>query len=318
MKIMWLRYAPKSIGSTQPPNKNMKKYNNFPRYLASKKTVDDRALNQRVWDALAESLNDPWDIEILEIGGGIGTMIERLHERDTLQHVHYTLLDEQPENIAAAKERLPQWADEQNFDVSWDGDTLVLWKMGYQTHVDFLAEDLFDFLARRPAEQQYDLLISHAFLDLVDIPATLPELFKTLKPNGNFYFTINFDGETIFEPAVPDDTEIITAYHRTMDERIIDGKLSGDSRAGRHLFTHLRDAGAKIEAAGASDWVVFAPYPADEAYFLHFIVDTVRGALDGQIAPQRIQSWASARHAQIERSTLVYIAHQLDFFGSVP
>ena len=296
----------------------MTEYNNFPRYLASKKTVDDRALNQRVWDVLAESLNTYEDVYILEIGGGIGTMIERLLERKALQHVRYTLLDEQPENIAAAKEHLPQWADEQNFTWHWDGDTLVLWKMGNQTKVDFLVEDLFDFLARRPADQKYDLLIAHAFLDLVDIPATLPKLFKTLKPNGNFYFTINFDGETIFEPAVPNDAEIMQAYHRTMDERIIDGKLSGDSYAGRHLFTHLRAAGGQIVEAGASDWVVYSPYPADEAYFLHFIVDTVRGALDGKIAPQQIESWASARHAQIESEALVYIAHQLDFFGSVP
>ncbi len=299
----------------------MSDYTDFSRYLASKKSVDDRALNQGVWDALAESLNTYEDVEILEIGGGIGTMIERLLERDTLQHVHYTLLDEQPENIAAAKKRLPQWADEHNFLTSWDGEELVFWKNGRVAKVSFLVEDLFDFLARRPAGQQYDLLIAHAFLDLVDIPATLPRLFKVLKPDGRFYFTINFDGETIFEPTVPDDAEIMAAYHRTMDERITNGVLSGDSRAGRHLFKHLRDAGGEILRAGSSDWVVFGDekgYPADEAYFLHFIVDTVRGAVDGKIASRQIESWASARHAQIESGALVYIAHQLDFFGSVP
>ena len=298
----------------------MPNYTDFPRYLASKKSVDNRALNQRAWGALAESLNTYEDVEILEIGGGIGTMTERLLENQVLQHAHYTLLDEQPENIAAARERLPLWADEHNFDSHWEGETLFLSKMGNQAKVDFLAEDLFDFLARRTPDQQYDLLIAHAFLDLVDVPATLPQLFETLKPKGYFYFTINFDGETIFEPAVPDDAAIMAAYHRTMDERIIDGKLSGDSNAGRHLFTHLREAGGEILSAGSSDWVVFAQqdiYPADEAYFLHFIVDTVRGALDGKIDSHRIESWASARHAQIESGALVYVAHQLDFFGRV-
>ncbi len=296
----------------------MSNYSDFPRYLASKKTVDDRALNQRVWDALSKSLDTYEAVEILEIGGGIGTMMERLLERGVLQHAHYTLLDEQPENITEARERLPKWADKHNFEARWEGETLVLWKMGNQTKVDFLAEDLFSFLARRPVEQQYDLLIAHAFLDLVDIPATLPRLFEILKPEGNFYFTINFDGETIFEPAQPDEVEIMAAYHRTMDERVVDGKLSGDSRAGRHLFTHLHEAGGKILEAGASDWVVFGDekgYPADEAYFLYFIVDTVRGAVDGEIASGQIESWASARHAQIESGSLVYIAHQLDFFG---
>ncbi len=298
----------------------MSNYSDFPRYLASKKTVDDRALNQRVWDALAESLDTYEDVEILEIGGGIGTMIERLLEQGVLQHARYTLLDEQPENIAEARERLPKWANKHNFEVRWEGETLVLWKMGNQTKVDFLAEDLFNFLARRKPEQKYNLLIAHAFLDLVDVPATLPQLFESIRPEGNFYFTINFDGETIFEPVVPDDVEIMAAYHRTMDERVISGKLSGDSRAGRHLFTHLREAGGQILEAGSSDWVVFGDesgYPADEAYFLHFIVDTVRGALDGEISSHQIKNWASARHAQIESGTLVYIAHQLDFFGSV-
>jgi SAM-dependent methyltransferase len=203
----------------------------------------------------------------------------------------------------------------------WNSDdSLALFPENMSLKIDFLAEDLFDFLTRRPAEQQYDLLIAHAFLDLVDIPVTLPQLFETLKPDGNFYFTINFDGETIFEPAVPGDDEVMAAYHRTMDERIIDGRLSGDSRAGRHLFAHLHDAGAIIEQAGASDWVVFShdsAYLADEAYFLHFIVDTVRGAVEGKVGPHQIESWASARHAQIESGTLVYIAHQLDFFGSI-
>jgi len=295
--------------------------NDFPRYLASKKSVDDRALNQGVWDALAALLDNPCDLEILEIGGGIGTMLERLLERDSLQHVHYTLLDEQPENIETARQRLPEWAGVRGFATHWEGESLVLWRMGVQTRVDFLAEDLFDFLARFASKSQYDLLIAHAFLDLVDIPATLPRLFEMLKPGGHFCFTINFDGETIFEPAHPDDSEIMSAYHRTMDERVTNGKPSGDSRAGRHLFNHLRAAGGEILAAGSSDWVVFATegvYPADEAYFLHFIVDTVRGALDGAIAPEQIDAWASARHAQIERDILVYIAHQLDFFGRVP
>ena len=35
-------------------------------------------------------------------------------------------------------------------------------------------------------------------LDLVPLPETLRLLFDLLGPEGTFYFTINFDGETIF------------------------------------------------------------------------------------------------------------------------
>jgi len=301
----------------------MQDYTDFIRYLASKKSVDNRALNQQVWDQLAAKLNVEKKLSILEIGGGIGTMVERLFEREVLQVAEYTLLDEQPENIAEARRRLPAWAENEDFHISWDNENLILWKDGYETRINFLTEDLFDFLSRRNSAEKYELLIAHAFLDLVDIPATLPKLFSLLHPESLFYFTINFDGETIFEPAIPHDKEIMTRYHRTMDARLIDGKLSGDSRAGRHLFSHINTSGGEILATGSSDWVVFASqngYPDDEAYFLHFIVNTVHDALlsDGKIAQDLIDAWASTRHAQITSGTLIYIAHQLDFLGRIP
>src|SRR5262249_9484522 len=111
--------------------------------------------------------------------------------------------------------------------------------------------------------------------------------------------------------------------HQTMDRRLIAGKPSGDSRTGRHLFAHLRAAGAEVLAAGSSDWVVFASangYHADEAYFLHFIIHTVHSALTGHpdVDPGRLADWIAQRHAQVEQGTLVYIAHQLDVLGRVP
>ena len=82
-------------------------------------------------------------------------------------------------------------------------------------------------------------------------------------------------------------------------------------------------AGVDVVAAGGSDWVVFAGangYPADEAYFLHDIIHTIRTALTGhpQLDAERLSNWVAQRHAQIEEGTLVYIAHQLDVLGRVP
>ena len=119
------------------------------------------------------------------------------------------------------------------------------------------------------------------------------------------------------------DAKIEQLYHQTMDNRMTDGKRSGDSRSGRHLFGHLRQAGAHILAAGGSDWVVFAGengYPADEKYFLQFIVETMRRALQNHPAldQQQFAQWIARRQAQIETGELVYIAHQLDFLGRWP
>ena len=107
-----------------------------------------------------------------------------------------------------------------------------------------------------------------------------------------------------------------------VDERITDGQPSGDSRSGRHLFHQLRQAGGEILAAGSSDWVVFAGddgYPADEAYFLQFIVHTMQQALAGhpELDAARFADWIRQRQKQIENGDLVYIAHQIDFFGRI-
>jgi hypothetical protein len=96
----------------------------------------------------------------------------------------------------------------------------------------------------------------------------------------------------------------------------------GDSRAGRHLFSHLQMAGAQVLAAGASDWVVHSvngKYPADEAYFLHFILHFFEESLTGhpELNAAAFANWIKERRAQIERGELVYIAHQMDFLAKV-
>lgn len=302
-------------------------YNDFVRYLAAKVSVDDRALNRHVWQRLAHELRaSPSDepLRVLEVGAGIGTMISRILVQNLLPgDAHITALDASAENIAAARQRLPQWAAASGFTCAMQQGSLSLRCGEQHIVVDLEAADLFDFV-RRAHHQPWDLVLAHAFLDLVDVPSTLPQVFRLLRAGGLFYFTLNFDGVTALEPPFDAafDAQIEALYHQTMDERRVSGKPSGDSRTGRHLFRHLREVGAQILAAGGSDWEVFAGpdgYPADEAYFLHFLVDTIGAALQGHplIDTQRLSAWVAARHSQIARGELVYIAHQLDFVGRV-
>jgi SAM-dependent methyltransferase len=299
----------------------------FTRYLSAKKSVDDRALNKDVWQALKSALprgapTSP--VHILELGAGIGAMIERLLDWGTFDHVEYTALDEQNEHLQALTERLSIWAAANQARFSPLPSEAFRLELGDRTiQVHPQAVDVFDF-ASRQSSPRWDLLIAIAFLDLVDISTALPQFFRLLRPDGWFYFTINFDGLTLFEPLIdpPLDEMIQTLYHRTMDERFRQGLPSGDSRAGRHLFENIRRAGGVVLASGASDWVVFPGqhgYPKDEAYFLHFIVHTIEQSLEGhpELDADLLHHWASARHAQIERLELIYIAHQLDFFGRV-
>ena len=121
---------------------------------------------------------------------------------------------------------------------------------------------------------------------------------------------------TSLEPTINAelDERIERLYHQTMDTR----PTGGDSKSGRHLFGHLKSAGAEILAAGAADWVVHAvngKYLEDEKYFLHFILHFFEESLTGhaELEADVFADWLAKRHTQIERGELIYIAHQMDF-----
>ncbi len=299
----------------------------FTRYLAAKKSVDDRALNRHVWSSLRDSIAflklNQQPLRVLEIGAGIGTMVERVLEWQLWGgDVVYTAIDADPDNIATAYRRLHDWGDMHGYEIDRTERKIALVEPNRAISLALETIDVFDFIQREAGRQTWDLLIAHAFLDLIDIPSILPSLFSLIQESGLFYFTINFDGLTILEPAidVAYDARVMDLYHRSMDERRVGGKPSGDSRTGRHLFDHLREVGASVIDAGSSDWVVFPGpwgYPEDEAYFLHFMIHTIDLALrkHPELDAGRFADWVAERHAQIEKGILIYIAHQLDLVG---
>lgn len=289
----------------------------FPRYLLAKQSVDDRALNKDVLSALRANLpQEP--IRIVEAGAGIGTMLRRLVRWDVIRQAEYVLLDEAAENIEYASEWVKVWAEESGLSVERSGENQArVFDEAREVHIQFERADVFDFIQKN--EKPADLLIAHAFLDLLPIAETLPSVLSLTRNLA--WLTINFDGATIFEPVIETalDAQIERLYHETMDTR----PTGGDSRSGRHLFGHLRNAGAEVLAAGASDWVVYARngmYPDDEKYFLHFILHFFEESLTGhpELDAEAFAKRLRARRAQIERGELIYIAHQMDFLARRP
>ena len=288
----------------------------FPHYLLSKQSVDDRALNKTVLDSLKANLPAA-PIRIIEVGAGIGTMLMRLLRWGLLTKADYVLVDEMTENIESAKEWIPLWAVEAGLSVERvERDSLRVFDSFRDVQIHFQCADVFDFIKKN--SEPADLLIAHAFLDLLPMPESMPSLLALT--NHLAWLTVNFDGVTSLEPTIDPllDEQIEWLYHASMDTR----PTGGDSRAGRHLFSHLQAAGADILSAGASDWVVHSvngKYPADEAYFLNFILHFFEESLTGHVElnAAAFANWIKERRAQIERGELVYIAHQMDFLAKV-
>lgn len=296
------------------------------RYLAAKQSVDDRALNRGVYQALAQTLGprrDAGTLSFLEMGCGLGAMVERLWDGGLFARADYTGVDQSPEHLAAAMARLMAFAQGKGAQIlEIGGKALSFAGPGLALQVTLKAADMFDFTAREQGRAAWDVVMAHAFLDLVDLRTALPRLFGLLKAGGWFYFTLNFDGATMFLPPLEPtlDARIESLYHAAMDSRRVDGRPSGSSRTGRLLFDLLPRCGGRVLAAGSSDWVVFPGpegYPGDEAYFLRHILDTVEAAVRGGagLGEEELQNWIRTRRRQIDRGELTYVAHQLDFFG---
>ncbi|MGX7681700.1 hypothetical protein ACSMXN_22675 [Jatrophihabitans sp. DSM 45814] len=288
----------------------------YGRYLAAKTSVDDRALNRQVLSELSRLMPSAAP-RVLEIGAGLGTMVARLLDWGIIDAGEYTLLDVDLELLNNSRQWLRDWAATRDLRCELSPEGLRVGDL----RVRFVPAELGSYLEAGYG-QPADVLIANALLDLLDVPAILPGLLHLLVPGGVYWFTINYDGESIFEPGHPRDAQIMRAYHRDMDERVRYGRPGGDSRTGRHLFHQLRAAGAPAVAAGASDWVVFAAqdgtYPHDEAYFLGSILRTVADALQDRVEPVELAEWVSARERQLACGELVYIAHQLDLVGRSP
>jgi len=285
-------------------------------YLAAKKTVDDRALNRRVLDDLRRLL-PPQPLTVLEVGAGLGTMVARLLDWQVMTAGEYTLLDVDRRLLRDSRTWLCDWAAARGLPAEPTPDGLRIGDL----HVRLVEAEIAGYL-EQDDEQRADLLIANAVLDLVDVPTVLPGLLALLRPGGAYWFPITFDGESVFQPDHPADAVVLELYHRSMEGRMRHSRPAGERYTGRHLFGHLRAAGAPALSSGSSDWVVHAgpdrTYPDDEAAFLGFILQTIEAELTGRPDVPGLADWLAARRHQLDRGELVYLAHQLDFAGRRP
>lgn len=291
----------------------------FRRYLLAKRTVDDRALDRRTVDTLREQVQAraserDGPFRVLEVGAGIGTMLSRLVDWDVLPagDIRYTAVDIEPDNVAAIPDYLREWAADSAVSVREAPLTLV--GPDRRIEVDPVAADA---VAYADDGAGYDLLVGAALLDILDREG-LATLLGALAPGGSYYFPITFDGATRFRPSHPADRAVERHYHDHMD-----AKPGGDSRAGGAVLERLRELpDATLTAVAGSDWVVRpvdGAYPADEAYFLRHILDTVERAV-GEVAGDsfaELDPWLARRREQVAAAELLYHTHQLDFLGRI-
>ena len=288
----------------------------YPEYLAIKQAIDDRSLNQSVWQALTAALelqaSNP-EFRILEIGAGTGTMILRLLDAGLLNRCQYLAVELEPDFSRVAEKDLSDWAGAHDYRMevvspsSW-----TLEKDKKEIEIQWISADILAMPSNFESGY-FDLLIGHAVIDLLPVPECMPGLLALLKPGGGYYFSLNFAGETSFLPTDPRDLEITAAYHHDMDSRF-PGMEWRASQTGLVLGSWLKEQGSLVLAEGDSNWQLasVADPSAAENRFIGNILDTMEKALAGL---DGLEDWLKLRRQQADSGGLIYFAANRDYFG---
>ncbi|MFB6250983.1 MAG: SAM-dependent methyltransferase [Halobellus sp.] len=291
-----------------------------PRYLESKRSIDQRAFSRPVRDRFFDEL--PSEPRIFEAGCGTGVTVPRLLSWG-VEAGRYRGVDTDPRIIAFARAVRPQELRREGHATGnvppEDGVSPTDAAPDEDGRPDFTAADLSvrfatgDALAALESSSTtgYDAVVAQAFADLVAPSRLASAVESSLRPGGLAYFPITFDGGTLFQPDHPADDAVEKAYHTAIDDR-----PGHDPRAGRHLLDLLGRRDGDLLAAGGSDWIVRprnGGYPADERYFLSRILGFIAEAVPPtSVDVPDFDDWLATRREQLAAGTLTYVAHQYD------
>ena len=292
----------------------------LPRYLESKRSVDERALAPRVRDRFIDAL--PPEPTLLEAGSGTGVTVPRLLSWG-VDEGRYRGVDADSRIVAFARRVRPMALRRRGYAVAEGVPADGSQPADATGRPDFTVGDLAvgfetgDALDVLEGAESVDAVIAQAFADLVPLPQLVSAVESALRPGGVAYLPITFDGGTIFQPDHPVDDAVEAAYHAAIDDR-----PGRDVRAGRHLIDLFRRRDGDLLAVGSSDWIVRprgGGYPADERYFLDRLLGFVENTVpDGDRAVEAFDDWLSARRDQLEAGELTYVAHQYDLLYRAP
>ena len=154
------------------------------RYLAAKREIDDRALSQSVWRKLRRRLRQAdrrGPLAVIEMGGGIGTMFDRVLDWALTPHLRYTLIEANRDYLAEFQSRLKPLPF-----ISTDSENRYHGQApsGVTFALEMSCDDIYAAIDDPNMFFRYDLVMAHAVMDLVNIPETLNGFQRLLRPGG--------------------------------------------------------------------------------------------------------------------------------------
>lgn len=297
---------------------------NFQRYLLSKYNLDFNSLHLTTLSRLynyMEKINFP--SQILDLGGGIGSMFTYFTQDEIQCEFDYTLVDESIENIRFIPENVSYQSKEKGLNFEECGSQKFRVSNGESIcQLQTVCSSTEEFINIWNKGKSFDIVLASSYLDIVPVPETLRLIETVITPGGVLYLPLNYDGLTLFHPEIDMhlDNEIVFLFNQSMDNRQINGSQTGGSLTGRKLLDWLPEAGYEILRVGSSDWCLLpnsGKYRGDEGYFLECILQFIEESVSPlwEDRPEILENWLATRRKQVAAGKLSYLAHQLDFLA---
>lgn len=254
-------------------------------WLRLREPVDRRSRDTTIADALRDAFLTHRVARVIDIGCGTGANLRATApllgaEQD------WTLLDNDPALLEAARDILAAWADQ----AEPNPDGLRLRKDGKTIRVRFRLYDL----AADPGgsiEDGADLVTASAFFDLVS-PAFIDQLVSAVvRQKAAFHTVLTYDGTHQWSPESDFDGAIGRAFNSHQSAEKGFGPAAGPG-ASSLLYQAFQSAGYATRLS-PSPWLL----GADDSALIAELVDGIAAAVaeTGQLSGEAISAWRTLR-----------------------
>jgi SAM-dependent methyltransferase len=176
-------------------------------WLALREPADHRARNPELLSQLQARFSSCEAVSVVDLGCGAGSNLRALAPVLPRQQ-SWRLVDYDAGLLAAARERLSDWADRSH----GEGDELVLAKADRTLRIRFVQADLAADL-EQVVDEPSDLVTAAALFDLVS-EAWMERFAPVVAATGAaFYTALTYNGEESWKPAHPGDRAMAAAFH---------------------------------------------------------------------------------------------------------
>ena len=250
-------------------------------WLQLREPVDRRSRATAIADALRDAFLTHRVARVIDIGCGTGANLRATAPLLGAEQ-EWTLLDNDPALLEAARDILAAWADHSELNP----DGLRLRKDGRTIRVRFRLYDL----AADPGgsiEDGADLVTASAFFDLVS-PAFIDRLVSAVvRQKAAFHTVQTYDGTHRWSPESAFDGAIGRAFnmHQTADKGF--GLAAGPGASA--LLRQAFQAAGYATRLSPSPWVL----AADDSALIVELVDGIAAAVaeTGQVSADAIMAW---------------------------